>query len=44
MHDKDRNDAWKEKLPPRHPAIDEKGKLISYPKDHPMYRPKDEED
>jgi hypothetical protein len=37
-------DAWKEKLSPRHPAIDEKGKLIKYPNDHPMYRPKDEED
>ena len=43
-HDKDPKDAWEKKLPPRHPAIDEKGKLIKYPQDHPMYRPNDEED
>jgi hypothetical protein len=31
-------------IPPRHPAIDEKGKLIVYPKDHPMWRPAKKED
>ena len=33
------NEAWKRHVPMRHPAIDEKGNLIKYPKDHPMYRP-----
>ena len=33
-------------VPARDPRIDEKGNLIIYPKDHPMWRPKkgDEED
>ena len=40
----DNPDAWKSKVPPRHPAIDEKCKLIKYPKDHPMYRPKNDDE